>query len=61
MTDITNDTCRCHDSGCPERERCLRWILRDTGYEQTPHAGSLYPYDQPRGEECPSMIAEGGV
>lgn len=42
MTRLLNDVCRCHDDACPERENCLRWLQRDTGTENTPHAATLY-------------------
>ena len=48
------DICRCHDSGCSERELCLRWLCRAAG---TQHLQSLYPYDQPLCEPCPNRIA----
>ena len=25
------DIARCHDSKCPEREECLRWLERESG------------------------------
>lgn len=35
---LTADTTRCHDETCQSRERCLRWVERDTGNS---HAASL--------------------
>lgn len=55
---LLNDICRCHDSGCPERETCARWTERDSGGERTPHAQSLFPYDIPIVDPCPWKIEE---
>lgn len=40
------DYCRCHDSSCPVKEQCLRWLERETGNERTPHAMSLRSVDE---------------
>lgn len=48
------DIWRCHDTGCPEREQCRRWLERDNG---TVHAASLFPYDLDIGEPCPLRLA----
>ena len=53
---LTDDICRCHDGGCPERESCLRWIDRHEGGPRVVAAGSLYPYDQPLGQPCTNHI-----
>lgn len=55
---LTNDICRCHDSGCPERESCLRFIERLNAGERTPHAASMFPFDIPLGEKCPNKIEQ---
>ena len=49
LADIT----RCHDTGCPEREQCRRWLERDSG---TVHAASLFPYDEDIGSRCSLRI-----
>ena len=53
---LKGDICRCHDDGCPEKDSCARYVFRNTGHDQTPHAASLFPYDQPLGEPCPYRI-----
>lgn len=35
---LASDITRCHDDSCQSRERCLRWLERDTGHS---HAASL--------------------
>ena len=35
---LPNDICRCHDSLCEQREKCLRWLCRETGRV---HVGTL--------------------
>lgn len=53
---MTNDTCRCHDAGCDERENCQRWINRKDKGDQIYHSPSLFPYDLPLSEPCTMMI-----
>lgn len=57
LRNIANDVCRCHDSGCGERDQCLRYLRRDTGGERTPHSPSLFPYDQPLCTPCPQRLS----
>ena len=55
---LADDICRCHDSGCPERERCLRWLHRGKAHgEHVSHCGSLFPFDLDIGKPCPMRIA----
>lgn len=35
------DICRCHDSKCPERETCERWLQRETEYTYQVHSESM--------------------
>ncbi len=59
---LNYDTCRCHDETCPDRKNCLRYLVRRTGGERTPHSDSLRPANQD--EPCDSFIAfksDGGI
>jgi len=50
---LPHDICRCHDSTCPLKDSCLRYLQRhDTG-ERTPHAESLR-----EGDTCNHHIKE---
>lgn len=42
MKPVLDEICRCHDSRCLERKRCLRWLERESGGPRTPHSYSLY-------------------
>lgn len=47
------DRARCHDSHCPEREQCLRWLLRSSG---TNHVASGRPAGWLITEPCPIRV-----
>jgi len=49
---LLHDETRCHDSGCPERHDCARYLECNTG---TVHVASLNPYGKPPGP-CPFRI-----
>lgn len=55
-TMLANDVCRCLDAGCSERERCLRWLERDSPGDRVSRCGSLKPYDEPIGDPCTLRI-----
>ena len=46
---LLTDETRCHDAGCPERERCARYLERHTGGV---HVASLFPFDEPIFDPC---------
>jgi hypothetical protein len=55
MRHLRDTDCRCRDDGCPEREKCLRWIERNTrGYatKKVDHSPSLRSYNKPLGDPC---------
>lgn len=56
MKNLSNDTCRCHDAGCDEKEQCLRWLCRNDEGKRVSHCGSLKPYDEPIMNPCPLRI-----
>lgn len=60
---LLDDECRCHDSGCPQRETCLRWLDREYGDHRRmyTHSPSLFPYDIPLGSPCPMRIEVHGA
>ena len=49
---LPRDIARCHDSKCPEREECLRWIERESGEV---HIDS---FSQAPVCRCPEKISE---
>jgi len=53
---LPSDPYRCHDSGCPERETCLRWIERKEPIDNQNQMASLFPYDIPIGDPCPMKL-----
>jgi hypothetical protein len=56
---LSNDICRCHDAGCPERERCARWIARTDDHREIERAASLFPFDINITDPCPYRIDPG--
>ena len=56
MRILKDDICRCHDDGCKEHERCMRWTQRNTGGPNLTHCESMFPYDIPLSEPCPNRI-----
>lgn len=53
---LPDDICRCHDTVCPAKETCQRWLERHTGRGQTVHTASLFPQDGHLWAPCPSHI-----
>lgn len=51
MPKLLNDIWRCHNDECPERETCLRWLERYSGYV---HTSFLALSDV----ECPHWLGE---
>ena len=56
MRILNDDICRCHDDGCPDHWRCLRWKQRNIGGPRLSQCKSLFPYDIPLSEPCPMRI-----
>lgn len=56
MTKLPHDYCRCHDSKCPLKNSCERYLQRHTGEARTPHAASLRD-----GDKCDSYIMGGSA
>jgi hypothetical protein len=50
---LPDNISRCHDSGCNEKEECVRWIERTAKGDSVVHSVSLFPYDIPLGDKCP--------
>jgi hypothetical protein len=60
IPNLLYDICRCHDTGCPERETCLRFLRRDdlgwrvasaaTFREADGKCNNKIPYDPKRSE-----------
>lgn len=55
---LSSNDARCNDRSCKDRERCLRYLERDTrGMPIFPiQAGSLRPRWVDPGAKCPKMI-----
>ena len=41
MAKLPNDVCRCHDATCTKRQRCERYLQRNTGGERTPQQATM--------------------
>lgn len=55
---LPDDTCRCHDEECGERESCLRWLHRNRCGQHATHCESMFPFDYHNDEPCPYRIPE---
>jgi hypothetical protein len=52
---LPHDTARCHDSRCPQRQSCLRWLERNSPGERISHHPSLRPFS-PFADSCANHI-----
>ena len=53
---LTDDISRCHDEECQVKNRCERWLQRDTGSASTTHCTTLRPMWQVFSEPCDHAI-----
>jgi hypothetical protein len=53
---LPNDIARCHDEQCQVRERCERWVYRETGDPRTIHCTTLRPHWQVFTDPCDHAI-----
>ncbi len=52
---LSNDTCRCHDEGCPVCNDCQRFT--DTGEgDHVVHMDSMFQVDGMMDQRCPYQI-----
>ena len=51
---LKHDVCRCFGVSCDEKDKCLRYLCRFTGDENTPKIANGVPYDELR--KCPLKI-----
>ena len=54
MNKLPNDICRCHDSECAQKEKCLRWLERESFGKGTLHTIAMRLEPQ---KECEYFIS----
>ena len=53
---LPNNICRCHNTGCDEKEDCSRWVERTAKGDKVSHSANCFPITTPLDDPCPMKI-----